>query len=767
MINTTISHYRIVKLLGEGGMGQVYLAEDTNLDRFVAMKVLTTKYNADPDFLARFKREARAAAKLDHPNIVRIYESDVHNGITYIVMEYVDDGSLRDLIVHNKLPIPKVLEIVIQISVGLGVAHARGMVHRDIKPDNIFLSKTGQVKIGDFGIAKLQDTTGLTQAGGAIGTPYYMAPEQFKNQKVDTRADIFSLGVLLWEMLAQQRPFTGDTGYAIMFAITQTEPSPLTKFNPNISRNLQKIVDRCLQKDVNKRYQEVEELQRDLRAEEQNQRRSSDRTETVFITHRPDLKKVFPKPWRRAAMLAFAALALVAFIYLLGNSLSNKPASQVATADLSITTNPPGAPVFLNGDSLGVTPLKAPIVQEGAITLRFRKRGFVTLDTAIVVQKGVAQNFFAALLPVSRVAIVVDPRDAEVEMDGVVISAPDLAKLELAPGPHTIRISRSGYNTKEEEFRLQPGDNPARRYALEKIGPGVGGVEIAAQPPGVEITFNGARVGNTRYQAQNLTPRRYSLSLSLDGYKTYSGNVIVRAGQTTSFEMTLEPATVVALVGKLSIKSEPEGASIELNGNAMIGVVTPYENNSTPVGQYEIVLRKKGYKDYTSAIVVEAQQRRTVEARLEALRGKLQILVLPFGTIYLDGSVLIRDSNVRFMKDLPVGAYELNVTHPKFGNYKKTVNIRDDATTEVTVDFNRQLDIGVASFDETGAKPLWGEIYVDGEGLGQTPRLLKLRLGQHRIEVRRDGYIALDEAMVINLEENWKQPLRFRLKKKE
>lgn len=283
MINTTISHYRIFKLLGEGGMGQVYLAEDTNLGRLVAIKVLHPKYNADPDFLARFKREARATAKLNHPNIVTIHEIDEHDGITYIVMEYVDGESLKDLIRREKLPIPQVLGIVKQIGAGLKAAHQLGIVHRDIKPANILLNKTGQVKITDFGIAKLQDTVVLTQSSRTMGTPHYMAPEQVRGEKVDMRADIFSFGVLLWEMLARQLPFTGDTGYAIMFAIAQKEPAPLADFNPDVSKNLQTIIDRCLQKNVERRYQNVEELFRDLRAEEQVLLTGQNKTRTIFI----------------------------------------------------------------------------------------------------------------------------------------------------------------------------------------------------------------------------------------------------------------------------------------------------------------------------------------------------------------------------------------------------------------------------------------------------------------------------------------------------
>jgi len=763
MINTTISHYRIIKPLGEGGMGQVYLAEDTNLGRLVAMKVLAAKYNADPDFLARFKREARATAKLNHPNIVMIHEIDEHDGITYIVMEYVEGESLKDLIRREKLPIPKILAIVKQVGDGLGAAHKERVVHRDIKPANILLGKTGQVKIVDFGIAKLQDTTGLTQEGRTMGTPHYMAPEQVKGEKVDTRADIFSLGVLLWEMLARQLPFNGETGYAIMFAITQKEPAPLAKFNPEVSGNLQEIISRCLQKDADRRYQNVEALQRDLHAEEQALRAGIDATQTIISDKGADIR---PRRWqgRRRAMIAYAALLALSVITFLLLRGTNK---EEPMAGLSIATSPAGAAIFLNGDSIGISPLENyGVAAEENLAVRLRQPGYFTFDTAIVVKTGERFRLSQSLRPATvQVAVIINPATAQVIIDDQTISPSRRANLELKVGQHRIRVLNAGYISVDEPFILQQDLNDTLRYNLVKLpGPAAnaGGLSITSQPDGATITLNGAPAGKTPYQNQNLKPGRYKVVASKEGFENYSGEVTVRSGETVPLEVTLKALTVT---GRLSIKSDPEGATIFLDGRELGN--TPQELNNVPAGSRQIELRKKGYKEYNATVVVEAQQLRTIDARLEALRGKLQVLVLPFGTIYIDGSAQARDSNVRFMKDLLAGSYELKVTHPTFGNYKKTVNIKDGAVADIVVDFNRQLDIRVASFDETGTKPVWGEIYVDGVAQGQTPKQLKLRLGQHTIEVRRDGYTALDEAMIIDLEENREQPLKFRLRKKE
>jgi len=758
MINTTISHYRILKPLGEGGMGQVYLAEDLNLGRLVAMKMLTAKYNADPDFLARFKREARATAKLNHPNIVMIHEIDEHDGITYIVMEYVEGESLKDLIRREKLPIPKILDLVRQVCDGLGAAHMERVVHRDIKPANILLSKTGQVKIVDFGIAKLQDTAGLTQKGTTMGTPHYMAPEQVKGETVDTRADIFSVGVLFWEMLARQLPFNGDT-YAIMYAITQKEPAPLAKFNPDVSPNLQKIIDRCLQKDVDQRYQNVEELRIDLLAEKRVLLGGDQKTEALLPHTEPDFKKIRPDRWRRRAMMALVVPALIAVIYLLIRRPGTPP---VIMAGLSIATNPAGAAVFLNGDSIGMTPLdNFSVAAEEELAVLLRKPDYFTFDTVIVVKKSARFRLSQSLRPAAQVAVIVNPATAQVVLDGQTISPSRLADLQLEVGQHRISVLSAGYEPVEERFVLRQGFNPPRRYNLVKLTnvapPNTGGLFITSQPAGAKLTLNGAPAGSTPYQNQTLKPGRYAVVASKEGFENYSGEATVRAGEIAPLEVTLKALTVT---GRLNIKSDPEGATIFLDGRDL--GATPNDLNNIAAGSHQITLRKKGYKDYATTVTVAPQQLQTVEALLEMLIGTLQVLVKPFGSIYVDDELKKTNADVRVTINLAARSHKLRVTHPTYGNYEKDVIIDAEATLDVVVDFNRVLTIQVTA---DGAE--WGNIFVDGESKGQTPKDLRLRLGLHTIEVRRDGYISLDRPMTINLEENWKQPLKFRLQKKE
>jgi eukaryotic-like serine/threonine-protein kinase len=340
----SFSHYRVIEKLGGGGMGVVYKAEDIRLHRFVALKFLPDELDQDPQSLSRFEREARAVSALNHPNICTIYEVEEHRRQPVIVMELLEGETLKQRIRKGSLPTDELVELGIQISDALEAAHAKGIIHRDIKPANIFVTARG-AKVLDFGLAKVAPFPGntagptltiedqLTNPGSAIGTVSYMSPEQVRAKPLDSRTDIFSFGVVLYEMATGKLPFRGDSTGAIFDSILNTAPVPPVRLNPDVPAGLERIIDKCLEKDRNLRYQHASDIRTDL----QRLKRDSD-------TGRVAAAAGSAKRWKIIVPAAVAVLALVVAGYFY---LDRRPAltdkDTIVLADFSNTT---GDPVF-------------------------------------------------------------------------------------------------------------------------------------------------------------------------------------------------------------------------------------------------------------------------------------------------------------------------------------------------------------------------------------------------------------------------------------
>ena len=307
MVGSTISHYKILSELGRGGMGIVYKAQDTKLERPVALKFLAAHAIEDPEHKARFVREAKAAARLDHQNICPVYEIDEADGQTFLAMAYLEGQTLKAKIAERPLKLDDALDIAVQTAQGLQAAHENEVVHRDIKPANLMLTEQGQVKIMDFGLAQLADRSQLTRTTTMLGTPAYMSPEQAQRRPTDRRTDIWSLGVVIYEMVTGRLPFEGERQEAVLYAIANEEPERITALRAGLPMELDRIVAKALAKQPDERYPHVDDLLVDLRALQKV-------SETTRVKSPPAALAAPLKRWIAAGALGLLTLGFGAYL---------------------------------------------------------------------------------------------------------------------------------------------------------------------------------------------------------------------------------------------------------------------------------------------------------------------------------------------------------------------------------------------------------------------------------------------------------------------
>ena len=669
LIGTTVDGYRIVDVIGRGGMGTVYRAVDEALDKVVALKMMAPRLAEDATFLARFKAEAKALARLDAPGIVRVLAlRETEHGL-FIVMEYVD-GPTLDTILQRHAPIDwrEALPLIRQMLEAIAHAHDSDVLHRDLKPSNILLNDDGQVKMTDFGLAKIQaDGSDLTSTHETAGTLHYMSPEQIQGLRhVDARSDLFALGLIIYEMLTGRLPFERTaSNYAIQRAIVEERLPPPTAFNADLPDELGAIVDRLLAKAPDDRFPDAHAVLDALLPLE---------AALSAPPSAPSWTAQDAAPSRKQGLATALVLALGGVLLLGGAFLAIRwllqppvPSPDVTTETasdpssagvtdagspptrLSIASTPSGATVYLEGDSVGTTPLDTIRRAATSTALRLVHPGYQPFDTVLAADTS-AQTITATLSPTP--ATTSSPAPLRITSDDG-----EASETDDAPNPSA------------------PRDRPAP--------PRTGVLIATSTPSGAEVRIDGQVRGTTPLTLSALRTGRYAIELHAAGHQTYRTTATLPVGDTLRIAPALNPTPAI-----------------------------------------------------------------------------LRVRVVPFGRIAINGMVRLDNSDVALTDTLAPGTYQVQATYRNL-TWTHSITLAPGESVQRVIDFTQTITVGVTAETAEGERLPNAEVLVDGEPQGFAPMQLALRVGDHTVTVRKDGYVPTERALTVD--ETLEGPLVFQL----
>jgi len=656
----SLGRYEIISELGRGGMGIVMKGKDPKIDRLVALKIIKFEDIIDSgrekELIERFYIEARAAGKLTHPNIVTIYDVGEESGMSFIAMEFVEGRDLADILrKEKKVPFKRAANLIIQIAEGLAFAHERGIIHRDIKPGNILIQENDKVKITDFGLARLQSAGSVTQTGHAVGSPLYMSPEQVQSHPMDGRSDIFSLGVMFYELVTGVKPFEADSLTSIIFKIIQEDPLPPSKYDKRISPSAEAVISKMMVKDPEQRYRSCGDVAKDLKKISSfpdgfDGLTGSDAAMTIdFATSDKDaIDQAQPETkgsmWA-IALLFIAVLAGGAWWYMQGVQRQAAPPepSIAVTTPVSKPAEPIKEPEEIKPDPPVPAEPKAP--EPVAVV-----KGFVTINS---------------------------PIESKVIIDGRPAGETPLTSFELTPGKHTIEARADSYKLWKKEVKISSG----KLVTLSAdMAPADGALKISALPKGALVFINGAKAGLAPVDTK-LAAGDYKVMITKSGYRPFTKKIKIKSAKTAVISAKLDKLGF----GSLRVTAIP-WASIYLNNNK-IGP-TPRLVEKVMEGKITIKLVNPGFKPYSVVARVKKGERLKIfhkfieeEALLkpsgggggqtEGETGSLKITSKPSGMVFIDGKA--EGETPVVATGLAVGPHEIVIKREGQDDYKRSV----------------------------------------------------------------------------------------------
>lgn len=685
MINRTVRNFQIRELIATGGMAAIYKAVQVSLDRIVAVKILHGHLAQDENFITRFEREAKAAANLKHENIVNIIDYGKAEDVYFIAMEYIDGRSLKELVSSVKfVPLDIALSIAYEISNGLAHAHQRGMVHRDIKPANIMIGYDGTVKIADFGLAQAQDLTSVTITGSIVGTPAYMSPEQATGKKVDNRTDIFSLGVVMYEMITGSKPFCGENYSSVIHEIITVKPPKPLEANPLINKEINDVIEKMLEKDLDHRYQEITEVSEIIHSYFKRNKVEVTRKQIGGFVSKPDalfkdlIERRKKKHFERGLYfmtLGYAKIddAISEFTKVLHLAPDDGPAKKHLTElkqrkeDTPLPKQKKAAPerrkLPLLPIGMFIAVLIIAVVLFASLTKR-RKTHVLPEDTTMS---------FGAM------DIKSTPESALIYLDdkNLQIVTPALLN-SLVNGKHTVKLVKPGFVEYVKTFEIKQGDTVSLKPVLEKKASSVvyGSIFVKSQPPGAAVFLDNVNTGlKTPCTLKNVVEGKHRVKLLKKGYKPEEVSSDVTAAEQATINVTLTKlSTPVAekQFSYLKINVEP-WAKIYIDDRYV--ETTPIAQPiKVPAGTHSVKLENPNFKVWKKKITFVPNQTVNMNIKLDAKDGFLKLTVKPWADVYIDGKYYETTPIAKPIKLLP-GKHTLKLINPSYKTTEQQIDI--------------------------------------------------------------------------------------------
>ncbi len=723
-IEKKIVGYIIKKKVGKGGMATLYQGTQESLNRTVAIKELHSFLYDDSTFIERFKREALTLSKLEHPNIVRIYEFIEDKKTIYIIMEFVKGIDLKIVInkIEQKMPAQLAMMFIYYILKGLGYAHDKGIIHRDIKPGNILVSRNGEVKLVDFGLAHSEDAGNLTMTGTLMGTPAYMSPEQARGETADNQSDIFSTGIMFYELLTGKKPYPNEKNYmSIISKILSDKPLPIPQLEPSLDKDIIKIYTKMVEKDKGKRYKNCNDIISDIeeyfakygiRPSEQLLKKYLISPSDFFIEYKKSqiekgLKagkekfkegregysyalthfknvllwdtenaeamggidkinaelskgKISPFP---IVLIALAAVALILYFTVFR-----------ITTTLSIDSNPSGAIVVLDESKLEkVTPISIN-VKPGTHSLAISKELYEDKNISIEIEKGEKKTLSYDLVRWNYQLATFDisPKNVPIFIDGKKV---DGKKVKIPIGNHKILAKKDGFSTYEKNIQVFEGGLKSYKIVLRKIEDIF---TIESNPPNATIYIDNNNAGKTPAIIK-LKFGDHNIKLILKGYNTLEKRITFSDAKNKLF---LELSKKVIKYATCYFPTKGGFATVYIDGKK-IGF-TPIKPQRLIVGSHKLKVRSDGFQDITEEIRVSEGENK-FPITLKSKFGYLKIVCKPWANAYLDGQKI----GITPMKKqkIQIGKHILVLKNPKCKSYKETIIVESGKTLNI----NKQL----------------------------------------------------------------------------